>query len=94
MPQLHPYLILIPAQHNDRIMSAEAKGIGDPDLQIRLTGMVRNIIQVAQFVRLLQIDCRRNQALLHAFEQGDSFRPPAAPRACPVIDLFAVTGIR
>jgi hypothetical protein len=75
-------------------MSAEAKRIGDSDLQICLAGMVGDIVQIAEFVWLLQVDSGWNYAFLKLLSRAMASRPPAAPSVCPVIDLFAVTGIR
>ncbi|MNC53691.1 hypothetical protein D3C75_1031280 [compost metagenome] len=64
-------------------MATEAKGIGDPDLNVRLAGGVRHIIQVTGFIRLLQIDSRRDDAFQDTLNECNSFKASCAAQRMP-----------
>ncbi|MNI27414.1 hypothetical protein D3C73_811490 [compost metagenome] len=64
-------------------MAAEAKGIADPDVNVSLAGGVRHIIQVTDFIRIFQINSRRDDAFLNTLNQGNGFQAPCSTQGMP-----------
>ena len=74
-------------------MPAEAERIGYACLQDCFSRDIWNVIQITFGISLLLINGWRYDALPQRLNERYRFCSPAAPSICPVMDLFAVTGI-
>ncbi len=60
-------------------MAAKTKRVGHDDVQLRVAGMIRNIIQIAFRILIFQIDRRRDFLMFERQSANDRF--DAANRA-------------
>src|SRR5579875_2573662 len=68
-----------PPDHERRVMAAESEGVGDGHLDARGTCLVGHVVQVAFWVRMIEVDGGRDDAMLDGQNAGRGLHRPRSP---------------